>query len=140
MKYFLATAALVLAACAGAYGATFLINTETQEMRQAARDRKTMAWLRTEFNLNQAQYAAIQNLHSQFLQECAGEAAAIMAARQRKDSPGEVAGLEAACVRAMTNHFQKTALLMSPEDGQRYLDMVLPHIADYDNRRAPASN
>ena len=138
MKNFSATAVLVLAACAGSYGVSFFLNEETQDIRTSARDRKAMAWLKTEFNLTPAQFKEIQNLHTEFLQECAGNTAALNDARKRKDSPGEVAGLEAECVRSMTNHIQKVALIMSQEDGQRYLEMVLPHVTDYDNRGVPA--
>ena len=100
MKNFAASAVLVLAVCAGSYGASFLLNEETQDIRTSARDRKAMAWLKTEFNLTPAQFKPIQDLHTQFLQECAGNTAALSEARKRHDSPGEVAGLEAACVRA----------------------------------------
>ena len=77
MKNIAATAALVLAVCAGSYGASFLLNEETQDIRASARDRKAMAWLKTEFNLTPVQFKAIQNLHTEFLQECAGNTAAI---------------------------------------------------------------
>jgi len=140
MKNFFLTLLLILAAGAVSCGTFYLVNEETQGWRESARERNSMAWLRSEFHLDKAQYAAIRDLYVQFLQERAGNTAAISAARVRRDSPGEVAGLEAACVRAMTSHFQKVALLMSPEEGQRYLDMVLPHVTDYDRRGQPVSN
>ena len=41
------------------------------------------------------------------------------------------------CETAITRHVRQVAALMSPEDGQRYLALILPKIADFDHQTAP---
>ena len=45
--------------------------------------------------------------------------------------------LRTTCEAAIGAHVRKVAALMSPEDGQRYLALVLPKIADFDHQMAP---
>ena len=96
-----------------------------------------MAWLRTEFRLSDAQFAAIKQLHEDYRAKCAGHCAAIMAAEKRGVSPAEMAALEKTCVDAMTEHFRRVAVLMPPGQGERYLATVMPRIIDFDHRGAP---
>ena len=137
MRNFLFTLGVVAAACALSFGGFFAMNRESPEMRQALRDGDTMAWLRTEFRLNAAQSDAIKKLHEDYREQCAGHCAAIMAAEKRGAPQGEVAALEKICVEAMTAHFRRVAALMPPGQGERYLAVVLPRIADFDHRGAP---
>jgi hypothetical protein len=137
MKNFLLTLGLIAAACALSFGVFFAMSREPVEMRQALRDGDAMTWLRAEFRLNDAQFAAIKQLHENYRQKCAEHCSAIMAAEHRGAPQGEVAALEKTCVEAMTVHFRSVAALMPPGQGERYLAIVLPRIADFDHRGAP---
>jgi hypothetical protein len=83
------------------------------------------------------QFAAIKKLHEDYSEVCAGHCAAIMAAQKRGAPPAEIAALEKTCVTAMTEHFKRVAALMPPGQGERYLAIVLPRLADFDHRGAP---
>ena len=131
------TFALALAACAAAFVAFYAANRGSAAWRRAVRERDAMAWLQAEFRLDGAQYAAIRQLHVEFEKRCAEHCERIMAAQRRHDSRAEIAVLEATCVREMREHFRKVAALMPPGEGERYLAIVLPRIADYDHRGPP---
>ena len=133
MKYWLLTLLGAVVAGAGSYGVFYALNREPPALRTAARDGDAMEWLRVEFKLNDEQFHAIQKLHAEYGTVCARHCAAIMAAEKR----GEVQSLESACVQSMNDHFHRVAALMSPEQGERYLAIVLPRVADYDHRGAP---
>lgn len=136
MKNFWLTLALVIGAGAVSFGAFYVIN-DAPAVRRAAREHDAMAWLRAEFHLNDAQFAAIKRLHDGYGRECARHCAAILAARERRAPAAEVAGLERVCVESMTEHFRKVAALMPPGEGERYLAIVLPRVAGYDHEGAP---
>jgi hypothetical protein len=137
MKNLLLTLGLALALGAASFGTFYLLNREPAALREAAREGDAKLWLRTEFHLDEARFAAIESLHEQYLRVCAGHCAAIMAAQRRQAPSAEIAALEATCVRSMTDHFHRVAALMPPADGARYLAIVLPRVADYDHRGAP---
>jgi len=136
MRNLLVTLALALAVCAGVDAAFYAVNRDP-DLRRAARENDAMEWLRTDFNLNPGQYAAIRTLHAEFARECSDHCSAIMAARRRGDSTASIARLEDHCVRAMAEHFHQVAALMPPGEGRRYLAIVLPRLADYDHGGAP---
>ena len=137
MKNFLLTLGVVLAACALSFGVFSALHREPPEMAQALREGDAMRWLCVEFQLNDTQFAAIKQLHDDYRGVCAEHCAAIMAAEKRAASRAEVVALEKTCVDAMTAHFRRVAALMPPSQGERYLTIVLPRIADYDHRAAP---
>ena len=70
------------------------------------------AWLRTEFQLNDAQYASIGKLHDDYGLVCGEHCTAIMAAKKRNAPAAEIGALEKICVNAMMEHFQRVAALM----------------------------
>ncbi|HVU34378.1 MAG TPA: hypothetical protein VHE61_13155 [Opitutaceae bacterium] len=137
MKNWILTLVFALAACAVSYGVFYAANREPAAVRAAARNGDAMQWLRVEFKLTDAQYAAIKQLHAQYGTVCAKHCAAIMAAQKSGAPAAEIASLENECVTSMTAHFHRVAALMSPEEGRRYLAIVLPRINDYDHRGAP---
>ena len=137
MKNFLFTLGVVLAACALSFGVFSALNREPPDMAQALRDGDAMRWLRAEFRLDDTQFTAIKQLHDDYRGVCADHCAAIMAAEKRAAPRTEVAVLEKTCVDAMTAHFRRVAALMPAGQGERYLAIVLPRIADYDHRAAP---
>lgn len=137
MRNWLLTILAALAACAASYGVFYTANREPAALRTAAKDGDPMQWLRVEFKLTDAQFAEIQKLHEDYGVVCSRHCNAIMAARERHAPAKEVAALENECVQSMTDHFHRVAALMSPEQGRRYLAIVLPRIQDYDHRGAP---
>jgi len=136
MRNLLLTAALAAAVAAGAFGVAYLVSGD-RALRVAAREGDALAWLRVEFKLDDARFAAVTRLHEEFSIECSAHCAAIVAARERSAPPGEVAALEAHCVAAMTTHFRQVATLMEPAQGERYLALVLPRIRGHTHEGAP---
>ena len=136
MRNLLITAGVVMAACALAFGVFFALNDDAA-LRRAARENDAMAWLRAEFRLDEAQFAAIKKLHDDYGVVCGEHGAAIMDAREREAPAAEVARLEKICVDAMTGHFKRVAALMPAEQGERYLATVLPRVAGYAHTGAP---
>lgn len=136
MKNFWITLTVMLAAAAASFGAFYAIN-DAPAVRRAAREGDAMAWLRAEFQLNDAQYVAIKKLHDEYGVACSRHCTAIMAAKRRHASPAELAALEQTCLDAMTTHFRQVAALMPPGQGERYLAIVLPRVAGYQHTGAP---
>jgi hypothetical protein len=136
MKNLLLTLGIALTACAVAFGVFYALNDEPA-MHRAARENDAMVWLRTEFHLDETQFAAIKKLHDDYGAVCAEHCAAILAAKQRAAPAGEIAALEKTCVDAMTAHFRRVATLMPAREGERYLATVLPRVKDYGHDGAP---
>jgi hypothetical protein len=136
MKNRVATLLLALAAGLVAFGVFFFLGDDAA-LRRAAREGDALAWLRFEFHLNDAQFAAIKQLHTDYTVECSGHCAAIMAARERGAPAAEVSRLEDACVASIRVHFQRVAALMPAGEGERYLAQVLPRLAGYEHTGAP---
>jgi hypothetical protein len=137
MKNFLFTLGILVAAAGLSYGIFYTVSREPAAVRQALHERDALAWLRTEFKLSDAQLTAIKELHETYREACAVHCAKIMDAQNRGAPAAEVAALEKTCVTAMTEHFKRVAALMPPGQGERYLAIVLPRIADFDHRGAP---
>ena len=136
MRNFWITLAVVLAAAAVSFGAFYVAN-DDPAMRRAAQEQDAMAWLQAEFRLDDAQFAAIKQLHDNYGDECARHCSAIMDARRRQAPAEEVAALERVCVESMTVHFRRVAALMTPKQGERYLATVLPRVEGYAHEGAP---
>jgi hypothetical protein len=136
MRNFWITLALAVAACA-VTGGVFFVASDNRAMHAAAREGDAMAWLRVEFQLSDAQFAAVKKLHEDYAIVCGKHCADIMEARERKAPAAEVAALEKICVDSMGVHFRQVAALMPPPQGERYLAIVLPRIAGYSHHGAP---
>jgi hypothetical protein len=136
MRNFFISLGVVLVAAAAAFGASFMLN-DNPDLRRAARAGDAMAWLRTEFRLDDAQFAAVRKLHDDYGAVCAEHCLAITNAREGTAAAAELARLEKACVDAMTAHFRRVAAVMAPAQGERYLATVLPRIAAYEHANAP---
>jgi hypothetical protein len=122
------------------------------ELHAAVAKGDALSWLKTDFNLDERQFAEIQKLHAAYAPSCeehcrliqeATEARDALQARQGAD-PAAVAAAERTlqelrlnCETAIAAHVRQVAALMSPDDGRRYLALVLPKIADFDHRMAP---
>ncbi len=136
MKNFWITCLLLVGVAAVSFGAFYVAN-DDPAVRRAAREHDAMAWLRAEFRLDDAQFAAIEALHDNYGYECARHCSAIMDARERQAPAEEVARLERVCVDSMTEHFRRVAALMAPGQGERYLAIVLPRVSGYSHEGAP---
>ncbi|MSU46480.1 MAG: hypothetical protein EXS42_05010 [Lacunisphaera sp.] len=112
----------------------------------------TSAWLRTDFHLNDRQFAEIKELHKAYAPSCEEHCRLIQVATKTRDDFKATGGADPAaataaehklqelrttCETALTAHVRKVAMLMTPEDGSRYLALVLPKIAGFDHTAAP---
>ena len=151
MKYLTGTlAALLLLAAATGFVCYRLSCDPT--LHEATAKGDPMEWLRADFHLTDSQFAAIRELHESYSGSCAehcrmiqeatrarnalktagrADPAALLAAEQK------IQELRAHCETAITRHVRQVAALMSPDQGRRYLALVLPKIADFDHQAAP---
>jgi hypothetical protein len=123
-----------LAIGAAIFGGSYLVAHRTCEMccQNPADD---LAWLRTEFQLNDAEMARIRELHEGYLPCCERRCAEIAKKKQELNSlldntnltadarskMDEIAALRSQCQAEMLNHFLAVSRAMPPEQGQRYL-------------------
>lgn len=151
MKYLISTLVL-LAAIAGAVAFVTYRATADDAVAKALAKQDAMAWLRADFQLTDAQFAAIKKLHDSYSLVCEEHCREIQRAVRaradlKKDAKADAAALAAAdrrvaelrlvCESAITTHVRECAAHMSPEAGQRYLALVLPKIRDFDHEAAP---
>jgi hypothetical protein len=151
MKY-LGRTLVVLALAALATGFLCYRLNSAPALHAAVATRDAMAWLKVDFHLTDAQFAEIKKLHDAYAPSCeehcrliqeATRAIEALAATRGSDPAAVVAAertlqdLRTTCETAIAAHVRKVAALMSPDDGQRYLALVLPKIADFDHQMAP---
>lgn len=106
-----------------------------------------LLWLKKEFNLSEAEFERISQLHANYLPECKEMSRRIdqtnaalkeMLANGTNVTPGvekalaDAAELRLHCQKMMLKHFYEVAATMPPEQGKRYLEWVqektfLPH-------------
>jgi small-conductance mechanosensitive channel len=108
---------------------------------QAALEHTTpeLAWLKSEFNLSDAEFARIQALHEQYLPQCARMCAKIAAVNTEleklvlatnKVTPeiserlAEIGRLRQECQTQMLAHFYAVSQAMPKEQGRRYLERM----------------
>ena len=107
--------------------------------------------MRNDFNLNAAQFSAVRRLHESYSVVCEKHCADIQDAARRRDAlraapavdPATLAGAErkvqelrVICETAIATHVRQVAAEMAPEQGRRYLALVLPKIKDFDHQGA----
>jgi hypothetical protein len=151
MKHLLRTL-FGLGAAAAAIGFMCYHLNSAPELHAAVRKGDAMAWLRTDFNLDERQFAEIQRLHENYAPSCEEHCRMIQEAIQARDALRKtneddlvaaaeaertLLQLRATCESAITTHVHQVAAVMSPADGKRYLALVLPKIADFDHQVAP---
>lgn len=139
--------ALVLAA--GVIGFFCYRMSSDAALHAAAMKRDTMEWLRADFHLTEAQFAAVQKLHVDYAPTCEEHCREIQAARKMLTTAGaddavarsaaeqKLQELRLSCELAMIRHVRQVAAVMSPEDGRRYVELVSPKIVDFDHTAAP---
>ncbi len=145
---------LVLAvALASAVVAYFLVALRRSADMQSLRG-SNITWIRTEFGLNDGQFAAVQRLHDDYSGVCAKHCTDVAAARDqleaiiaangsptaRAAAEQRVLDLEAVCNDATRAHLHRVAAAMPPAEGERFLRLVEPHLAQlpHDGERLPA--
>jgi hypothetical protein len=102
-------------------------------------DEPALAWLKHEFNLNDAEFTRIARLHQAYLPQCRERCQQIERINQQLtqaiasatqvtpeivtilDARGR---LQAQCQAAMLKHFFEISQAMPPEQGRRYLNWV----------------
>jgi len=148
MKYLLGTLAVLLLAAAATGLVCYRLSCEPAVHAAVAKG-DAMEWLRTDFHLDDRQFAAMKKLHEAYAPSCAEHCRLIQEATKARDAlqtsdPAVVAAAErklqelrTTCETAITVHVRQVAALMSPEDGRRYLALVLPKIANFDHTAAP---
>lgn len=151
MKYLGRTLAVLALAALAAGFVCYRLNCEPG-VRTAIRSGDTLAWLRADFQLDDRQFAEIKKLHEAYAPSCEEHCRLIQEAAKARDAvkarggsdPAAVAAAERTlaelrltCETAIAAHVRKVAAVMSPEQGARYLAMVLPKIADFDHQMAP---
>ena len=150
MKNLLGTLAVLVLAAVLTGVTCFRMNSQ-QELRAAAAQGDAMRWLRADFHLTDAQFAAIRQLHESYAGTCEEHCRMIQEATRARNTLAQARGDAAAladadrqlqelrrtCETAIAAHVRKVAALMSPEAGRRYLALVLPKISDFDHQAAP---
>ncbi len=143
MKIHRVTVVLLLALASGL--AAFFT---THAFRSAGSPGDEMRWLADEFELTPEQTAAIKKLESDYAPVCAEHCRRINETRARldaletgggRDSPdyaaarAQWAGLVRECNAATMRHLEAVAAAMSPGQGRRYLDLVVPKLARHEH-------
>lgn len=130
--------ALGLVGAVVAYCCLYL--TGTSSKRELMRsEQPELAWLKQEFNLTDAEFARVSELHATYLPQCRemcrridGQkmklqkllAAASTMTLEIESAITESARLRVECQRNMLRHFFDVSRMMPPEQGKRYLDWV----------------
>jgi hypothetical protein len=150
MKFLLGTVAVIALLAAGTGYVGYRLSGDPA-LHAAASKGDTMAWLRTDFHLSNEKFLEIRKLHDSYartceehcrmIQEAMREREALLAAhadRAAMDSADRrIQGLREVCEGSIATHVRRVAELMPPEDGRRYLALVLPRIANFDHTAAP---
>lgn len=102
-------------------------------------DKPELAWLKKEFNLNDAEFKRVSELHAAYLPKCADMCRQIEAQNEHlkemltatnqvtpevEAAITECARLRGECQRNMLKHFYDVSRTMPPEEGRRYLAWV----------------
>jgi hypothetical protein len=129
---------LGLVAAMAAYGCIYFVCTSsTRSLVQSSQPE--LAWLRNEFNLNDAEFKRVSELHAAYLPQCREMCRKIDAqnaqlqkllatatnATPEIDAALEEAGkIHSECQSMMLRHFFQVSQTMPPEQGHRYLVWV----------------
>jgi Skp family chaperone for outer membrane proteins len=127
-----------LIVAAAAYGCTYFGCTSCIRVLQHS-DRPELAWLKDEFNLNDAEFKRVSELHAAYLPQCREMCRKIDAQNAQlqkllttatNTTPeidaalAETARLRSDCQRMMLRHFFQVSQTMPPAQGHRYLVWV----------------
>lgn len=124
-----------LALCAALFGSSYMVS---QRLCQVcvAQPAGGLDWLRKEFHLNDAEMTRIQQLHENYLSQCAmmcrmaaskkQEATAVLnnttnVSPVAEQKLSELAACRAQCQSKMLQYFAQVSQVMPPAEGRRYL-------------------
>ncbi len=149
MRHFWKTLVLAGVLAAGTWYTCFRVHC-APSAHAAAKAGDVLGWMRCEFSLSEEQFAAIRALHEEHRKECAAHCAAVREARTREAvarEAGDAAGAAVAvnaqreaeriCRSSVEAHVRRIAALMAPEEGARYLRLVLPRLDEADHSGPP---
>lgn len=150
MKNLLGTSAVIAVLAAGAAFVGYRANYDSALHAAVVRG-DTMEWLRVDFHLKEAQVSTIRQMQASYAGTCEEHCRMIQEATHSRNAlqaaHGDKAAIDAAnaeiqrmrtiCESAIEAHIRRVAALMSPDDGKRYLALVLPKIASFDHLAAP---
>ena len=129
---------LGMVAAAVAYGCIYFACTSPARGLQQS-SKPELAWLKQEFNLSDAEFKRVTDLHAAYLPQCAEMCRQIDAQNQQlkellastnqitpeiEAAISESSRLRAECQRNMLKHFYDVSRTMPPEQGRRYLAWV----------------
>lgn len=104
-----------------------------------------LEWLRRKLDLTEAQFAKVASIHESYRPTCEDLCMKVMASHSRiknlanpqeavsrelEQALKEHALLHAQCQTAMLNHLHNTASVLSKEQAQDYLELMLPQIIE----------
>ena len=149
MRYLVVTTALIVAAALATWFVSYRLGAEPA-VQAAVQKGDALEWLRNDFSLDEAQFAAVKRLHDSYALVCEEHCIAIQEAARRRNqlrteaadpaslqrAEQELEELRQACETAIAGHVRQVAAQMSPAQGERYLALVLPKIADFDHQGA----
>lgn len=105
-----------------------------------------LAWVRSELQLTDAQFAKVSELHAAYRPKCvemcrrnaeSHERLEKLAEKDRKLTPEleatirEHATIRAECQQAMLRHLYETAAALDEKQAARYLDTMIPYALDF---------
>lgn len=106
-----------------------------------------VAWLAREFSPPEEVLAKIRSLHESHSRRCAEHCAAISLARtalvnaqseaEREAARRQLQQADGICRDSIHQHVTRIADLLGPEQGPRYLALVLPRLAEFDHSGPP---
>ena len=129
---------LGLVAAAVAYGCIYFACTASARSLQQSK-RPELAWLKEEFNLSDAEFKRVAELHAAYLPQCAEMCRQIDDQNQRlrklltatnqmtteiEAAIAESSRLRGECQSNMLKHFYEVSRTMPPDQGRRYLAWV----------------
>ncbi len=121
-------------------GGTVWMTRESLRSREVPQD-VGLRWLKDEYHLDDTAFARIRALHRDYFSQCTKMCRQLDAAdrpllwrarlrdRQNTDITDELNKEQALCgdcEKAATDHLHQVAALMSPEQGRRFLNDILP--------------
>lgn len=148
MRFYAITVLLIAAVTAAAASLGYLC-LRTQGAAPIETD--TLTWLRTEFDLSPEQLARIEASHAAYSLVCAEHCESILKQRatvatlqaqqaapeQIQAAMEEARQIDAHCTASVEAHVREIAALIGGEQGERYLQKVLPRLAHFDHATAP---
>ena len=125
-------------AAIAAYGCVYFVCTSSARTLQQG-ERPELAWLKEEFNLSEAEFKRVSDLHEAYLPQCREMCIQIDAQNTKlqkllagatnvlpeiERELAESSRLRTECQTMMLRHFFQVSQTMPPEQGRRYLSWV----------------